>query len=103
VLAAKEGDTALSLKKLTPVRLIRNRFYESVKAAEDRGATTDELLALLGRGRAKKGMFEGQLDEGELEIGQVSALIHAIQPAAAVVQDIWDEFLQTCHRLPGLV
>jgi enoyl-[acyl-carrier protein] reductase II len=103
VLAAKEGDTALSLKKLTPVRLIRNRFYESVKAAEDRGATTDELLALLGRGRAKKGMFEGQLDEGELEIGQVSALIHAIQPAAAVVQDIWDEFLQTCHRLRGPV
>ncbi|HEU4554660.1 MAG TPA: nitronate monooxygenase [Chitinophaga sp.] len=103
VLAAKEGDTALSLKKLTPVRLIRNRFYESVKAAEDRGANTGELLALLGRGRAKKGMFEGQLDEGELEIGQVSALIHAIQPAAAVVQEIWDEFLQTCHRLSGLV
>jgi enoyl-[acyl-carrier protein] reductase II len=103
VLAAKEGDTALSLKKLTPVRLIRNRFYESVRAAEDRGATTEELLALLGRGRAKKGMFEGQLDEGELEIGQVSALIHAIQPAAAVVQDIWNEFLQTCHRLSGLV
>lgn len=103
VLAAKEGDTALSLKKLMPVRLIRNRFYESVKAAEDRGANTGELLALLGRGRAKKGMFEGQLDEGELEIGQVSALIHAIQPAAAVVQEIWDEFLQTCHRLSGLV
>ena len=99
VLQAKEGDTALSLKKLTPVRLIKNRFYESVKTAEDRGATAEELLTLLGRSRAKKGMFEGQLEEGELEIGQVSALIHAIKPAAAVVQEIWEEYLQTCKRL----
>jgi len=99
VLQAKEGDTALSLKKLTPVRLIKNRFYESVKTAEDRGATAEELLTLLGRSRAKKGMFEGQLEEGELEIGQVSALIHAIKPAATIVQEIWEEYLQTCKRL----
>jgi len=103
VVAAREGDTAVSLKKITPVRLIRNRFYESVKAAEDRGATTEELLALLGRSRAKKGMFEGQLEEGELEIGQVSALIHRIQPAAEVVEEIWNEFKQTCRRLSGLL
>jgi len=99
VLQAKEGDTALSLKKLTPVRLLRNRFYESVKTAEDQGATAEELLTLLGRSRAKKGMFEGQLEEGELEIGQVSALIHAIKPAASIVQEIWEEYLQTCKRL----
>lgn len=99
VLQAKEGDTALSLKKLTPVRLIKNLFYESVKTAEDRGATAEELLTLLGRSRAKKGMFEGQLEEGELEIGQVSALIHDIKPAAAIVQEIWEEYLQTCKRL----
>ena len=99
VLQAKEGDTALSLKKLTPVRLIKNLFYESVKTAEDRGATVEELLTLLGRSRAKKGMFEGQLEEGELEIGQVSALIHDIKPAAAIVQEIWEEYLQTCKRL----
>jgi enoyl-[acyl-carrier protein] reductase II len=99
VLQAKEGDTVLSMKKITPVRLIRNRFYESVKTAEDRGATAEELLTLLGRSRAKKGMFEGQLEEGELEIGQVSALIDTIKPAAAIVQEIWEEYGQTCKRL----
>jgi enoyl-[acyl-carrier protein] reductase II len=99
ILQAKEGDTVLSMKKITPVRLIKNRFYESVKTAEDRGATAEELLMLLGRSRAKKGMFEGQLEEGELEIGQVSALINTIKPAAAIVQEIWEEYLQTCKRL----
>lgn len=102
VVEAKEGDTILSLKKVTPVRLIRNQFYESVKAAEDRGATLEELKALLGRGRAKKGMFEGQLEEGELEIGQVSALIHDIKPAAMVLQEIWEEFRETCAGLGKL-
>jgi len=99
VVEAKEGDTVLSLKKVTPVRMIRNQFYESVKAAEDRGATLEELKALLGKGRAKKGMFEGKLEEGELEIGQVSALIHDIKPAAAVLQEIWEEFRETCRQL----
>lgn len=92
VLDTKEGDTVLSLKQLTPVRLIKNKFYESVKKAEERGATIEELQQLLGRGRAKKGMFDGELEEGELEIGQVSTLIKNIKPAAEIVKEIWAEF-----------
>ncbi|NML36758.1 DUF561 domain-containing protein [Chitinophaga sp. G-6-1-13] len=92
VVNAKEGDTMLSLKKLTPVRLIKNHFYEAVKTAEDGGAEPDALKILLGRARAKTGMFEGNLEEGELEIGQVSALIHDIKPAAEVLENIWNEF-----------
>jgi enoyl-[acyl-carrier protein] reductase II len=102
VVQAKEGDTILSLKKLTPVRMIKNQFYESVKTAEDRGASIEELKMLLGRSRAKKGMFEGVLEEGELEIGQVSALIHDIKPAAEVVREIWEEFADTCRQMAGL-
>jgi len=92
VVSAREGDTALTLKQLTPVRLIRNKFYSEVQDAEWRGATTDELKALLGRARAKKGMFEGDLDEGELEIGQASALIDDILPAKKIVESLWKEF-----------
>lgn len=92
VLETGEGDTALSLKQLTPVRLVKNKFYEAVKAAEESGAGKEALLALLGRGRAKKGMFDGELEEGELEIGQASALIKQIQPAGAIVKELWDEF-----------
>ena len=92
VIGAREGDTQLSLKQLTPVRLLKNKFWEAVKAAEEQGAPSSELIELLGRGRAKKGMFEGDLEEGELEIGQVSALIDRIQPAAAIVKEIWDGF-----------
>jgi enoyl-[acyl-carrier protein] reductase II len=92
VINAAEGDTVLSLKQLTPVRLLKNDFYNKVKEAEERCATADELKQLLGRGRAKKGMFEGDLSEGELEIGQVSAGINSVQPAAAIVHDIWNEF-----------
>ncbi|WP_143304634.1 NAD(P)H-dependent flavin oxidoreductase [Chitinophaga vietnamensis] len=99
VVHAKEGDTMLSLKKLTPVRMIKNHFYDAVKAAEDQGADPDALKTLLGRARAKAGMFEGHLDEGELEIGQVSALIHDILPAAQVLQHIWDEFNTTREKL----
>ena len=96
-----EGDTRLSLKSLTPVRLIRNRFADTVMALEQSGASVDELKALLGRGRARKGMFEGSLEEGELEIGQVSALLNDILPAAEIVKNIWDEFRKTCeHPLP---
>ena len=98
VLETKEGDTQLSLKKLTPVRLIRNSFYDQVRAAEARGASEEELKALLGRGRAKKGMFEGDLEEGELEIGQVSALFHEILPAAVIVKNTWDEFQQALQH-----
>lgn len=92
VVAAGEGDTALTLKQLTPVRLIRNAFYKQVSEAEIRGATATELEDLLGRARAKRGMFEGDLEEGELEIGQVSSLIRSVQPAAEVVAELWQDF-----------
>lgn len=92
IVHAGEGDTMLSLKKLTPVRLLKNAFYDAVRAAELKGASPEELQLLLGRGRAKLGMFEGRLEEGELEIGQVSAMIKDIKPAAEVVREIWEEF-----------
>jgi enoyl-[acyl-carrier protein] reductase II len=92
VIAAGEGETALTLKQLTPVRMIRNEFYHLVKAAEEQGRGVDELKELLGKGRAKKGMFEGKLDEGELEIGQVSSLLDSILPAATIVKNVWKEF-----------
>ena len=79
------------MKKLTPVRLLKNAFYEQVIEAEAAGADKMQLQNLLGKGRAKKGMFEGAMEEGELEIGQVSALIHELKPAAAVVEEIWQE------------
>ncbi|WP_109694578.1 NAD(P)H-dependent flavin oxidoreductase [Chitinophaga deserti] len=102
VVNAGEGDTMLSLKQLTPVRMLKNSFFEAVRQAEAGGADVEKLKTLLGRGRAKKGMFEGQLEEGELEIGQVSALIREIKPAAAVLHEIWDEFRATCSRLGSL-
>lgn len=92
VVNAQEGDTMLSLKKLTPVRLIKNEFYNRVTAAENECATTDELNTLLGRGRAKLGMYEGNMTEGELEIGQVSSQINTILPAGEVVIQVWQEF-----------
>lgn len=95
VIQTNEGDTVLALKQLTPVRLIRNKFYQDVQKAEAEGASKEQLEQLLGRGRAKKGMFEGDMDEGELEIGQVSALIRKIEPAAAIVDEIWTE----CSRI----
>ena len=93
VIGSKEGDTVLTLKQLTPVRMMRNRFYDQVQEAERRGATQDELKNLLGRGRAKKGMFEGNLDEGELEIGQASSLLDSVLPAGDIVKKVWQEFL----------
>lgn len=92
VMKAGEGDTLLSMKKIMPVRLLKNHFFEEIRAAELRGAGEAEMLQLLGRGRAKKGMFEGDLTEGELEIGQVSALIKEMKPAADVVREIWEEY-----------
>jgi len=92
VINSNEGDTMLTLKQLTPVRMIKNKFFESVQMAEQRGATAEELKQLLGRARAKKGMFEGNLEEGELEIGQVSSLLREILPAAKIVQNLWEEF-----------
>jgi enoyl-[acyl-carrier protein] reductase II len=88
IVQAQEGDTQLSMKKVVPVRLLKNKFAEEIKAAELRGASEEELKQILGRARAKKGMFEGDMEEGELEIGQVSSLIHEIKPAAAVVEEM---------------
>jgi enoyl-[acyl-carrier protein] reductase II len=92
VINAAEGDTHLSMKALTPVRLLKNRFFEEVKAGEERCESAEYLKHLLGSGRAKLGMFEGNLEEGELEIGQVSSLIDTILPAATIVNNIWCEF-----------
>lgn len=92
VVEAGEGDTLLTMKQLTPVRLIKNKFYEQVRQAELSGASAEELKEILGRARAKKGMFEGDLEEGELEIGQISAAIRDIKPAAQVVEDIINEY-----------
>jgi len=92
VIHAAEGDTMLSMKQLTPVRLIKNKFYKEVEDAEHRGASVEELRNLLGRARAKKGMFEGNLDDGELEIGQVSASLDSILPAGEIVKKVWQEF-----------
>lgn len=97
IVATPEGGTSLTMKQLTPVRIIKNRFYESVFAAEQRGAGVDELRELLGTRRSKKGMFEGDLDEGELEIGQIAAAISSIKPAAEIVKEIWQEF-ESCRQ-----
>ena len=82
----------MTMKQLTPVRIIKNKFFQEVSDAELRGATIDELKTILGRARAKKGMFEGNLEEGELEIGQGSALVRDILPAAEIVKNVWQEF-----------
>lgn len=92
VINAAEGDTQLSLKQLTPVRLLKNKFFTDVQQAELSGVSVETLQNLLGKGRAKNGMFEGDLENGELEIGQVSTLIKNIQPAADIVDELWKEF-----------
>lgn len=92
VVDVNEGDTLLTLKELTPVRLVKNAFYNQVEAAYEKCATAEELKNLLGKGRAKKGMFEGDLIEGELEIGQIAGLIHEIKPAEEIVKEIITEF-----------
>jgi len=94
-----EGDTALTMKQLTPVRLIKNEFYQQVVHAEQQGANAEQLQKLLGRGRAKKGIFEGDLIEGELEIGQVAASIREIKPAAEIVHDMWNEYQEAKRKL----
>lgn len=99
IIQAGEGDTQLALKQLTPVRLIKNDFFKRVNQAELNGASTEELTTLLGRGRAKKGMFEGDLTEGELEIGQISAGIKEIKPAAEILDEIYEDFIQTINNL----
>jgi enoyl-[acyl-carrier protein] reductase II len=93
IIESSEGDTTITLKQLTPVRLIKNKFYETVKSAEEKGAGTEELKQLLGKGRSRKGILEGDLEEGELEIGQIAAMIKEIKPAAEIVKEIWEEYL----------
>jgi enoyl-[acyl-carrier protein] reductase II len=94
ILEAKDGDTFLSLKKIGPVRLLKNPFYDRIRDMEENGAKAEELEEALGKGRAKKGMFEGDLEQGELEIGQISAMISEIKPAAEIVKEIMFEFEQ---------
>ena len=98
IITSAEGDTKLSLKALTPVRLLKNQFAEQIQAAEAAGESKEKLAEMLGRGRAKKGMFEGDLEEGELEVGQVSSLIREIKPAAEIVQELMDDCKKALQR-----
>lgn len=102
VISTQEGETILTLKQLTPVRLIKNDFCNRVLDAEKSGANTDQLKELLGRARAKKGMFEGDLTEGELEIGQISGMIKEIKPAGEIVSEIINEFNESTKRIGNL-
>lgn len=99
IIASKEGDTQLMLKEITPVRLLKNAFYKQLIDAYKNGASKDELISLLGRGRAKKGMFQGDLSEGELEIGQISALMESIKPAGDIVQEIMEDFFLSRNKM----
>ena len=101
VIDAKDGSTQLSLKKLTPVRLIKNKFWEQIAAAEMGGASSEVLAQMLGRARAKKGMFEGDLEEGELEIGQISGYINEIKPAAQIIDEIVNDYNEVLAKLEG--
>lgn len=101
-LRLNEGDTQLTLKQLSPVRLVKNDFFKQVEEAESRGATTDELRTLLGKGRAKKGIFEGDLFEGELEIGQVASYIHKLQTVDEVMKELVEDFNAALNRVNEL-
>ena len=98
IITSAEGDTKLSLKTLTPVRLLKNQFAEQIQAAEAAGESKEKLAEMLGRGRAKKGMFEGDLEEGELEVGQVSSMIREIKPAAEIVHELVEDCKKALQR-----
>ena len=98
-LSLHEGDTILTLKQLAPTRLIKNDFYQQVAQAEQRGASTEEMKELLGKGRAKRGIFEGDMTEGELEIGQVASLFHRIQPVSEVMNELVSDYNAALHRM----
>lgn len=102
VVAASEGDTTLTLKELAPVRILKNKFYKDIAALYATGPSINQLKTLLGRARAKRGMFEGDLEEGELEIGQISGLIHDIKPAAEIVKNIMTEFIEAKKDMVSL-
>ena len=99
IIEARDGDTYLTLKKSSPVRLLKNKFFSEIYTLEQNGASQAELEQYLGKGRAKKGMFEGDLNDGELEIGQISAMIDKIQPAAEIVQEIMEEYIEVKRKL----
>ena len=101
VVKAGEGATELTLKELTPVRLLKNKFYEDLQKLYESGASVDELRAHLGRARAKRGMFEGDLEEGELEIGQIASIIDEIKPAASIIEDIIEQYNMALANLPS--
>ncbi len=102
VTQTQEGGTQLSLKKLVPVRLIKNDFQKEVQQAEDSGAPSEELAKILGRARAKRGMFEGDIEQGELEIGQISSFVKDVKPAAEIVKEIWSEFVSAKNEIANL-
>jgi enoyl-[acyl-carrier protein] reductase II len=102
VITTAEGETMLTLKKLTPVRLIKNKFFAEAFDAEQNGADTETMQNILGRARAKKGMFEGDMEEGELEIGQIASVIKTIKPAVEIVNEIWNEFQIAKNELMNL-
>ncbi|TCP24679.1 enoyl-[acyl-carrier protein] reductase II [Tenacibaculum skagerrakense] len=99
IVKVKDGDTYVTLKELAPVRLVRNKFFNDVQELYQKGPSVEELKALLGRARAKRGMFEGDLEEGELEIGQIAGLIHEIKPAKQVLDEIITEYLEVKNNL----
>jgi enoyl-[acyl-carrier protein] reductase II len=99
ILEATDVSTFLQLKKLGPVRLLRNKFSEEVAKLEEQGADAGKLQDLLGKGRARKGMFEGDTEEGELEIGQISGLINEIKPAGEIINDLISEFNKAIKEL----
>lgn len=103
IIEAGDGDTLLTMKSLVAVRLLKNKFFDDVMAKERAGATAEEMLELLGKGRSKAGMFDGDLDEGELEIGQVSAIINKQLPAADVVDEIISDFLKTKQKMCNVI
>jgi enoyl-[acyl-carrier protein] reductase II len=102
IVAAKEGDTQLTLKELAPVRLIKNKFYNDIQELYQKGTTPEELKQLLGRARAKRGMFEGDLEEGELEIGQVSGLIHEVKSVKEIVEEMVAEFREAQQHVTSI-
>lgn len=102
IVEINEGDTMLSLKKIVPVRLVKNKFFYEVEKLEQEGASLEQVSQLLGKGRAKKGMFDGDLDEGELEIGQVSGMIKEIKPVALVIEEIMNEFATAKKELENI-
>jgi enoyl-[acyl-carrier protein] reductase II len=101
IVDAKEGDTQLTLKELAPVRLIKNKFYQDIQAIYQKGGSVEDLKAHLGRARAKRGMFEGDLNEGELEIGQVSGLIDDILPVETIIKNIISEYQEAITAVKG--